>query len=159
MGIFRKTKGIAGSIIDIRVDRWMSLDYISETTSRFKGIIKDTFTPQKASRSETFEQALKRLELTEDDINDRKREFKRLVATFLAISLAVICYGFYLALTGNVFSAFVTLALSLFSLSQAFKYHFWLFQIKHRKLGCTLKEWFNDKVFEDITNEDTKTEK
>lgn len=156
MGIFRKTKGITSTLIDVRADRWLSLSYLSETTNRLKSMVTDTITPQKASRSETFEQAMRRLKLTEDDIKARQKEFKRLVAVFLVMSLIIICYGFYLAFIGKVLSAMITLGLSLFSLAQAFKYHFWLFQIKKRKLGCSVREWFNDKVFEDTSNEDTQ---
>ena len=36
MGIFKK---VAGKVVDVRVDKWMSLDYLGETTNRFKFLI------------------------------------------------------------------------------------------------------------------------
>jgi len=40
----------------------------------------------------------------------------------------------------------MVVALTLYVLTQAFRYHFWLFQLRNRKLGCTLSEWWNARV-------------
>ena len=149
MGIFRKSKGVIGTVVDVRVDRWMSLSYLSETTGRFKDLLTSIVSPEKAKYKESFDEAMQRLELTEDDISQRRNEFKRLVLVFILMTCGVLIYCVYLAAIGSIFPAVISLALSIFTLTQAFKYHFWLFQIKHRKLGCTLKEWFNDKIIED----------
>lgn len=146
MGIFRSSKKLAGRIIDTRVDRWISWEYLSETTDRFKILITDIFIPKKASFSETFDEALQRLELSEEDLIQRKKEFSRLFYFFLGLTLLIIVYALYMAVKGNMVPSLIAFCLALYALAQAFRFHFWLFQVKNRKLGCTLKEWFNSRV-------------
>lgn len=134
MGMFK--------LIDVRVDRWLSLDYLKETSRHFQAIFRGTFVPQKPRYSETFEEAVQRLELSENDLIQRQFEFTRLFYFFIVLSLIVIGYGLYLAYFGHFIGAIVSFCLALYSFTQAFRFHFWLFQLKHRKLGCTLKEWF-----------------
>jgi len=146
MGIFKK---VAGRLVDVRVDKWMSLSYLSETTNRFKGLLTDIVIPKKATYSETFEEAMLRLELTEADIEQRKKEFMRLWYFFVVLALAVLGYALYLAFAGTMIAALIAFCLSFYAFTQAFRFHFWLFQLKNRKLGCTFKEWLNSKVQEE----------
>ena len=143
MGVFKK---VANRLVDIRVDKWMSLSYISETTNRFKGLLTEIVVPKKATYSETFEEAMLRLELTEADIMQRKKEFTRLCYFFVVLAIGVLGYALYLAFTGTMIAALIAFCLSFYAFTQAFRFHFWLFQLKHRKLGCTFKEWLNSTV-------------
>lgn len=143
MGIFRSTKKLSTKIVDVRVDKWLSVDYLKETTNHFKVILIDIFVPKKPKFSESFEEALQRLELSEKDLQQRKEEFTRLFLFFTILSLSVISYGIYLAYKGSFGASLIAFCLSLYALTQAFRFHFWLFQLKNRKLGCTIKEWFN----------------
>jgi intracellular multiplication protein IcmV len=146
MGIFRDSKGFTSKIVDVRIDKWMSVDYLKETTGHIKSIVQDVMVPKKARYSETFDEAIKRLDLTEADIAARKNEFTRLFRFFTILSLVVVVYGLYLAFSGNFVSALIAFCLSFYSFTQAFRFHFWLFQLKHRKLGCTIREWFNSSI-------------
>lgn len=145
MGIFKK---VAGKVVDTRVDRWMSWGYIKETTDRFKILFLDIVIPKKASTSETFEEAMQRLELTEADLVQRKKEFIRLFYFFILLAIGILAYALYMAFLGNLVTALIAFCLSVYALSQAFRFHFWLFQLKHRKLGCTIKEWMNSSIIE-----------
>ena len=148
MGIFRATKSVAGRMIDVRVDKWMSFSSLSEITDRSVQILKDLVIPQKATHPETFEEALTRLNLTEADLKQRQTEFSRLFFFFLSLATLIIAYGLYVAFVGNLISALIAFCIALYCLSHAFRFHFWLFQIKNRKLGCTLSEWFHSKIQE-----------
>ena len=119
MGIFRETKGFFSRIIDVRADKWMSLDYIKETTGSIKYILSDVFIPKRARYSETFDEALKRLDLSEEDIEKRRIEFTKLFYFFTLLSLAVISYGLYLAFTGSFVSALIAFCLSFYSFTQS----------------------------------------
>lgn len=143
MGLFRKTRNLAGKVIDVRVDKWVSVDYLKETTGHIKSILDDVLIPKRARYSETFDEALNRLSLTEKDLIQQEKDFTRLFYFFVVLSTVIIIYGLYLAITGSFISALIAFCLSLYSFAQAFRFHFWLFQLKRRKLGCTLKEWFN----------------
>lgn len=142
-------RSLRSRLFDTRVDKWMSWDYISETTGRIKDTVSDLATPQKAKYNETFEEAMIRLNLTESDIAQRKTEFTRLFYLFIFIGLAIIGYAIYLAYLGHFGGCLISFCLAGFCFANAFKWHFWLFQLRHRKLGCTVKEWLDGKVLED----------
>lgn len=150
MGIFKSTKKAAGKIIDVRVDKWISWDYLKETTGHFKAILFDIAIPKKATHLESFEEAMSRLGLSEKDLEARKNEFTKLFYFFLVLSLGVFAYALYLSLKGTLVSSLITFCLAFYALTQAFQFHFWLFQIKNRKLGCSVKEWFNSKAYHDV---------
>lgn len=143
-----KRRSIMSRLIDTRVDQWMSWDYLSDTTSRIKGSVLDLATPQKAKFSETFEEAMIRLELTEKDLASRKKEFTRLFYLFMVIGLFIIGYAVYMAYLGHFGACLISFCLAGFSFTQAFKWHFWLFQLRNRKLGCSVKEWLDGKVID-----------
>lgn len=147
MGIFKSTKKAAGKIIDVRVDKWISWDYLSETAGQFKVLLLDIVVPKKASYSETFEEAMQRLQLNEEDLVARKKEFTRLFYFFLGLAFLVVLYALYMAIKGSLAPSLIAFCLALYALTQAFRFHFWLFQIKHRKLGCSWREWFNSQAY------------
>ncbi len=101
---------------------------------------------QKAAREETFQEALSRLNLTEQDIESREREFKRLVVVFAALGIGVLMYFIYAVTQKALIASLGSLGIFFFVLGQLFRYHFWLFQIRQRRLGCTFKEWFRDLI-------------
>lgn len=155
MGIFKK---VGGRLVDVRVDKWMSWDYLGDTANRFKVLLLDIVIPKKATYSETFEEAMQRLGLTEDDVEQRKKEFVRLIAFFIVLALAIVSYALYLAFQGSLAPSLIAFCLALYSLSQAFRFHFWLFQLRHRKLGCTIKEWMNAKIIQEPSRDIVKKE-
>lgn len=146
MGLWKSTKNITSKIFDIRVDKWMSLSYLKEVTGRTGYLVKNLVTPKKATRKETFEQALERLNITEADLVQRQKEFTRLLYLFLTLASLIIGYAIYMIIKGYAIVSLIAFCISLYTLSQAFHFHFWLFQMKNRKLGCTLKEWFHSKI-------------
>lgn len=143
MGFWRSTGRVAGEIVNVRVDRWIGWDHIKSMTRLIGLLGKDILTPQRAFEQETFEQAVTRLGLTEGMIEAQKRQFSIFVYAFLIAALFIFCYGVYLAFCQNWYGLVLALALTAFSLSQAFRYDFWVFQLTNRKLGCSIQEWWN----------------
>lgn len=146
MGLFSGFKKVGGRIVDVRVDRWMSIGVIKDSFEKTSSLISDMVIPTKAQRKESFHEALIRLGLTEQDLEQRKKEFTRLVIVYTTIGLTIVLYGIYMAINQHFAAGLISICLSLFAFGQAFRFHFWLFQIHHRKLGCTVKEWLNSKV-------------
>ena len=146
MGLFSGFKKVGGKLVDVRVDKWMSLGVIKDSFEKTSSLISTMVTPSKAQRKETFREALARLNLTEADLEQRKKEFFRLVVIYTFIGLSIVFYGIFMAISSHFAAALISICLSLFSFGQAFKFHFWLFQVQHRKLGCTVSEWLNSKV-------------
>jgi len=141
MKIAKGIKRVAKPFVDIPA--WVGYDQLKDNAKKIGKNIRDLFVPQKAERTETFEEALARLKLTEADLMARQKEFKRLVIIFSLMGLIILGYTFYLFMEGSFRGGIASFALSCLVFSYTFRYHFWLFQIRQRKLGCTLREWLD----------------
>ncbi|MCD6055959.1 MAG: icmV [Gammaproteobacteria bacterium] len=136
----------------------IGVDELKETSRAVKDIAKDTFTITEAKRQETFVEATHRLKLTPQTVAMRHRRFVQLAYSFLGMALLCFAYAIYLAFQGEVFAFLLGLAVTGLGLMYAFRYHFFAFQIKHRKLGCSLKEWWNGEVEKADTRTVKKTD-
>lgn len=125
------------------VPKWVSLDEMSGNITNIVDYGKTLFIPQQASYVETFEEACKRLNLSEADLKKRRKEFIRLQILYTFFALGVAAYAYDLLLSGNFLCVIICLSLILVIFSQIFRYNFWAFQIKNRKLGCTFKDWLS----------------
>lgn len=110
-------------------------EFISESVSQ-------VVEPKKAKLIESFDEAKKRMKLTDEALASRGRALWRLSILMTAIGAFIFCYAIYHFMYGTVHAGIFALALMSLSLVYALRYHFWYFQIKTRRLGCTLKEWF-----------------
>ncbi len=146
MGFLSGMKKVGGMVFNFRVNQWIGLDHIKSNSKNLYNIGQAAVTPEQPDHEETFEEALKRLNITEDEVKQRKIEFTRLMIIYIFVALLVFSYSIYIVVVfKNFMGFFMGLAVTLFALVHSFKYHFWLYQIRHRKLGCTLKDWFLDK--------------
>ncbi len=94
----------------------------------------------------TFADAVARLQLTEAEIDEKAQSLFRMAMFFLAFAVGMFAYAMYLFWQSSPHGAFAATGISLVIFAMAFRYHFWFFQVKHRKLGCTFKEWWNSSV-------------
>lgn len=143
MGIFSGTKKVASVLFNFKVKDWVDYDNIKRNSKFIANSAKDVFTPESAEHTETFEEAIKRQNITEEDLKERVKLMSRYLLLFLTLSGLIFAYSIYLAVMGNVLGFCIGFSLTIFSCTQAFKYHFWIFQIRKRKLGCTLNEWLD----------------
>jgi intracellular multiplication protein IcmV len=142
MGFWSGTGKVAGQIVDVRVDKWVGVNTIKAHTYLLVSFVRSVFRMDQAMREETFEEAMARLNLTEAMLEQRRRQYSILVYLFLVFSSTVFVYGMYLAYCHNWGGMSLAVALMFYSLSQAFRYDFWVFQFTRRKLGCSVKEWW-----------------
>jgi intracellular multiplication protein IcmV len=143
MGFWSGLKKGAKPFVDVQ--SWLNLDQLKNYGKSISDIGKSLFIPQKASRNETFEQAIRRFNLSEADLNKKAENLYNLSIIFCAIALCLLGYVIYLIIThASIMAVIVTLVLSSIILTKAFSYHFWVFQIKKRRLGCSLQEWFKE---------------
>ena len=122
---------------------WIGYDELKAYNKIIISDIKSSLKPATPTYSETFVEAMERLNVTEADVQETAKRF--LIYTVLFVVLAGISFAtaFYLLFTHGTFSGWIlALCCTMLLLVQAFRYHFWHFQIKHRKLGCTFKEWW-----------------
>lgn len=146
MGLFSGMRKAGGYIFNFRVTSWLGLDNLRDVTGKVGTTARSVFTPEQPEQVETFEEALRRLNITAADLEKRHQEFRRLMFIYLLVAIAFFVYSLYIVIAfGNLMGFFIGLALTVFALTFAFRYHFWIYQIKHKKLGCTFKDWFLDK--------------
>jgi intracellular multiplication protein IcmV len=127
---------------------WLGYDTLKESTQGFIGIVRGvlgrrTFEP---GEKETFSEAAARFNLTEKDIKDLQLTYFSYALLFFLIALLIFAYCIWLLIHWHINAFILALALVAMMLSQAFRFHFWYFQIKHRKLGATLNEWLKGKL-------------
>lgn len=121
---------------------WMSWGEIKTHTGNMKHIVVDTFKRDQAPpRSERFEDAVQRLGLSEADLERRAKLFLGTSLFYLTIGILLFAYTVFLSLKHGLASALVALAVTALAMSLAFRESFFRFQIKQRKLGCTVREW------------------
>ena len=96
----------------------------------------------KNALTESFNAAKKQFNLTDADLLARQRSLLFLTALMATIALLIFGYAIYHFFYGTILAGMISLVVMLIAVALAFRYHFWYFQIKNHKLGCTLKEWF-----------------
>jgi intracellular multiplication protein IcmV len=127
------------------VTRWIAWGEIVGSSKIIWGITRNTLTTDRSPKdaiSETFEEAIQRLALTEDDIKIRQKTFLRNSIVYLIISMLLFAYVIYLLVNGYILATFTSLLLTSLVLVYAYREHFWYTQMKHRKLGLNFKIWW-----------------
>jgi len=125
----------------VDVPAWVGLHNIKADTLSIINIIKPLFKIKRPARKETFEEALKRLDVTEADLKKRSRWYGQQMIAFGILGAGGLLYTFYLWWHGHFFEGLLAMIVSGLFFTRVFEMSFWRFQIKHRKLGCTMKEW------------------
>jgi intracellular multiplication protein IcmV len=129
----------------VDVKSWVGVETLKENTQQLSSVAKNVFTPKTAKRKETFEGAMRRLRLTEKDLKEQEKNLSLQLFFYLLMATGVLCYALYLLLFGVLTAFLLALVVCGLILAQAFRAHFWMFQIKHRKLGCEISEWYHAK--------------
>jgi len=130
----------------INVHEWIGLRTIGTMSRGLINAIKQIFVPQTSERAETFDEAVKRLNLSPADLETRQRVFLRIAIMMAFLSLLCLFYMLYLLFSGLLAAGLLAFIVALIVLAYAWRFHFWYFQLKNKKLGCTIQEWFNAKA-------------
>lgn len=125
---------------------WMELGITGSILGMMRDIIVKVFMPWKSKtpvQPETFEEAVARLGLHEQDLKQRESMFLKQAGIYLILGFFILLYGVYLAVQSSFNGLILCLVVSFVALANAFRAHFWYYQTKHRKLGCSFQEWLN----------------
>ena len=121
---------------------WLGYDSLKEQTQTIQSFVKEAATVRKPERTETFDEALQRLDMKEEELPGIATKYLCYALFFLGLAIVDFIYGIYLLFHHGAFLGMVlAFAVCALLLAQAFRYHFWFFQIQNRKLGCTFEEW------------------
>lgn len=126
---------------------WFGYGEVKNVNRTIWDILKSLFTQSALTHPETFEEAKVRLKLTEEEIQQTGQNYLIFSLIFLAFGLFGFMFGCYVLYHHATFAGFMLgIAVTSLFLAQAFRYDFWYFQIKQRKLGCTFDEWWQGKI-------------
>lgn len=121
---------------------WLDLDSVKERNRTIFTILKGLFTVPKGGPAETFEDAMQRLELSEEDVQSIAKNYRTYALVFFLLGVLVFIYSIYLLFVhATLAGLLIGFAASAVFLSQAFRYDFWSTQMRQRKLGLTIKDW------------------
>lgn len=104
--------------------------------------VEDAVKEKEAAQTESFETAQKKMNLTDAELVGRQRALLRLSLLMVLISGLIFSYSIYHFINAHFKAGMISLVVMMIAVTLAFRYHFWYFQIKNRKLGCTIQEWF-----------------
>jgi len=127
-------------IINIR--DWFDWDRVKAFTIYLANGFRRLFVPQKTTDVESFDEAMKRLGISEQSLLAKQKALFRLAILMLAAAGLMLVYLVYQIFFGSYKAVILSIVVILIAFTLAFRYHFWYFQIKHRKLGCSFIEWF-----------------
>lgn len=118
-----------------------------ERTHSFFLVIKTMFnhlfileSPKKSSV--TFQSAMERYNLTEEQLSLQARALRRLYLLMLLALFIVFLYVGYQLVYGTYVGLLLSLVVWMIALALAFRYNYWLFIIQRRTLGVSLTDWF-----------------
>ncbi|STX40969.1 intracellular multiplication protein IcmV [Legionella donaldsonii] len=121
---------------------WLDFDRLKSFTMYLANGFKRMFVPQQNAKGESFENAMARLNLSEKDLIAKQSALHRLSILMCGAALFIFAYAVYHLFYGSYRAVIVSLVIMMIALVLAFRYHFWYFQIKERKLGCSISEWY-----------------
>ncbi|KTD64387.1 type IVB secretion system protein IcmV [Legionella spiritensis] len=130
------------SIFNVR--KWADYDRMKSFTTYLGEGFKKLFVPQKKVATKSFDNAMSEFHVTEKDLATQKKALFRLSILMCIAATLLFSWGIYHVVNGSLKAAGLSMIVMLIALALAFRYHFWYYQIKERKLGCTLKEWFRE---------------
>jgi intracellular multiplication protein IcmV len=140
----KKSGSRIGSLLSgiFRIRAWADWDRVKEYSLYLGNGIKDFVVPNHKASEESFEDALARLEIGEQELLIKQKALYRLSLVMVGAAVFILFYTGYLLFYGTWRAVMVSSMVMVIALILAFRYHFWYFQMKSRKLGCTFQEWY-----------------
>jgi intracellular multiplication protein IcmV len=106
-------------------------------------MFKKLFYLQPQQSEESFLDVKERLKLDDAALLKQQKKLLSLSLFMLFLAVLILGYIFYQALYGSFVGAVLSVVVMFIALALAFRYHFWYFQLKRKKLGCSFKEWLS----------------
>jgi intracellular multiplication protein IcmV len=124
----------------VNAKKWMGLPQLIVNAQAILRTFNDMKVRRPAVRKETFEEAVARQNLSEDDIKNRMRNCLTLAIIYYLAGLLFLVYTTYMIVhlqLGTVLGLLITILMAVF----AYREHFWYFQLKTRTLGNSFRDW------------------
>lgn len=125
----------------LNVRSWFDWERTQETFLYLLQSSKKLFLIKQSTADESFDEALRKYNLTANDLSNKAKSLFRLFLFMMVLISFLFAYASYHLIAGH-FNAFImSVSLMMVAVSLAFRYHFWYTQIKTRQLGLSFSEW------------------
>lgn len=138
---FSRISLVFGNIFAFR--KWFDYDRLKTYSSYFMTGIKKLFIPKSAQATVSFDEAMASQNMNEADLKKQEFALHRLSRIMCLFAFCFLTYAGYQLVYGSIRAVIISLIVMCVALTLGFRYHFWYFQIKNRKLGCTFHDWYN----------------
>lgn len=140
MGIMSRVGRVFKPLVNF--PRWMGAGQLRTNVEDIRKNIQDLKIRRPEVRTETFEEAMVRMHLTEEDIKKRMRFCFIFCLIYAFIALILLGYSIYLIIhlkLGAIISLLITAMMAVF----AYRESFWYYQMKTKTLGNTFHNWLS----------------
>lgn len=136
---------IAAGLANIfRLRFWLDVERITGFTQYVKQLAQKLFVLQESKVGESFDEATARFKLTDEVLAKREQALLRVSFLMLMFTICLVGYSVYQMIYGSILGVILSLVVACIALALAFRYHFWHFQIKAKKLGCSWQVWLSE---------------
>ena len=139
-----RTKRLFNRLFNVR--SWIDYDRTRSGLRYLVSVGSTYLVPGKSTKTESFDAAVARLKLSEDVLREREKGLLRLSLIMVGMAFLIFCYTMYQLFYAHYLAVLVSTVVMCLALVLAFRYHFWYFQIKQHKLGCSISEWFSQGI-------------
>jgi intracellular multiplication protein IcmV len=119
---------------------------LKRTANQILDLAKNLSTIKKPTHHETFDEAVSRLELSEEDIQERIRSYRNMSRVYLCVFLFGLIYMGYLLINQYYVASVMMVSFSMLIFSFFFRESFWCTQLVQRRLGLSFSDWLNLKL-------------
>lgn len=133
-----------------KVGVWFDWKRMKSFSLYLANALKLLFLPQElpTRRSDelikSFEQAQKEQHLTDGDLEERQKALLLNSLLMLCFAVGLLMYALYQFWCAHIKAGLISSVVMGIAFALAFRYHFWYFQIKSRRLGCSVQEWLRN---------------
>ncbi len=140
--MFSKKRSLRSHIANsFKISQWMGITMLTNSSRSIYGMYRGLVTPPKASRNESFTEAVTRLGVTERNIKDQLYYYKMTSSIYGLFLLFGVFYNVVLYYKGSAGAVIMGTAYCFLIGSFFFRESFWYMQIKKRKLGMSMYDW------------------
>ena len=126
-----------------KVRFWTDYDRNKGFVDYLRNVVEKLIRPNESDEVETYAQAVARLNLSDEALLVQQKSLFRLSIFMVCLGLGFFGYALFELFMGTWLAMLITLIVVAFAFALAFRYHFLYFQMKEKKLGCTLSEWLH----------------
>ncbi len=144
--MFKRIGRFVKPFVDFRP--WLGTERISEDTKTISDAVKTLYDQQKIQSTPTaredFSALCLRLGLSEHDVKKRQIFYLQTAIACFVCALLALAYAIIMLTHAHSFPAMlISFAIGALLAAVSFRYHFWWYQLKSRRLGTSVHDWFH----------------